>query len=161
MILIKSKLFWKVSRVLMNFKSFDTCLQSKNGEADSVCFAVFYYKLVTKSLSMLRNGHFRGLVSRGGFFWSWNRQQKWQFDYKITLKGAKWAFSMASIWRVLFQGTEFCQKNFLNTPYFGAFFLLIVQAVFLNTEIWICDFSVNFWKYGYIWGVFVGYQLER
>lgn len=52
----------------MNFKSFDTCLQSKNGEADSVCFAVFYYKLVTKSLSMLRNGHFRGLVSRGGFF---------------------------------------------------------------------------------------------
>ena len=52
----------------MNFKSFDTCLQSKNGEADSICFAVFYYKSVTKSLSMLRNSHFRGLVSRGVFF---------------------------------------------------------------------------------------------
>ena len=160
MILIKSKLFWKASRVLMNFKSFDTCLQSKNGEADSICFAVFYYKSVTKSLSMLRNSHFRGLVSRGVFFFSWNHLRKWQFDYKITLKGAKWAFSMASIWRVLFQGTKFCQKNFLNTPYFRVLFLLIVQTAFLSAELRICDFSVNFWKHGCILGVFVGYQLE-
>lgn len=53
-------------------------------------------------------------------------------------------FSMASIWRGLFQSTKFCQENFLDLTYFVELFLLIVQAVFLSVEIRICNFFLTF-----------------
>ena len=58
-----------------------------------------------------------------------------------------------------FSGHKILPEKFSRYPYLGALFLLIVQAAFLSIEICICDFFVNFWKWGCLLGIFVGYLL--